>query len=137
MMGYAENRADLALGDVARGALATGDVGRLDADGLLYVTGRSKRFAKIAGLRCNLDHVERLAAAIAAPVAALASEDRLTLVWERGAEPDLGAAVRRLCRETALPVAALRPAVVDRLPLLASGKPDYAALRRAVGLPEA
>ena len=59
MMGYAENPTDLALGDEMGGRLATGDIGWLDEDGRLTITGRAKRMGKIAGLRVNLDEVER------------------------------------------------------------------------------
>lgn len=58
-MGYAECRADLALGDSNGGQLHTGDVARRDADGYYYITGRMKRFLKIAGNRFGLDELER------------------------------------------------------------------------------
>ena len=60
MMGYAESRADLARGDDHRGRLETGDIGFLDFAGRLTLTGRSKRFGKVYGLRVNLDEVEKL-----------------------------------------------------------------------------
>ncbi len=58
MMGYAETSADFALGDTQEGVIKTGDLGRLDADGRLTITGRTKRIGKIAGLRVNIDEVE-------------------------------------------------------------------------------
>ncbi|MBL4829141.1 MAG: AMP-binding protein [Aliivibrio sp.] len=58
MMGYAENRTDLSLGDVNEGILKTGDIGYLNEKGLLYITGRSKRVGKVYGWRINLDEVE-------------------------------------------------------------------------------
>ena len=57
MMGYAETREDLARGhDLTE--LRTGDLGRQDADGLWRVVGRRSRFAKVLGLRVDLDQVE-------------------------------------------------------------------------------
>src|SRR5208283_5186684 len=55
MMGYAERPEDLALGDDLRGVLPTGDLGYLDDEGYLFVTGRNKRIGKLFGLRVNLD----------------------------------------------------------------------------------
>lgn len=57
-MGYAESEADLSLGDVFCGELHTGDVAYVDTDGLYYITGRLKRFLKIAGNRFSLDELE-------------------------------------------------------------------------------
>ncbi len=70
MIGYATSRADLALGDVQGTALRTGDLGYVDADGFLFLTGRTKRIAKLAGDRVSLDEIEGLAANLG-PVAAV------------------------------------------------------------------
>src|SRR5205085_377478 len=59
MMGYAETAAELARGDDNGGRLATGDLGYLDADGDLWLTGRSKRIGKVFGVRVQLDDLER------------------------------------------------------------------------------
>lgn len=40
MMGYAENRTDLAKGDVQNGRLSTRDLGYLDEEGFLHLTGK-------------------------------------------------------------------------------------------------
>lgn len=57
-MGYAENREQLALGDVNKGVLHTGDVAVCGPDGLYRITGRMKRFLKIAGNRFSLDELD-------------------------------------------------------------------------------
>lgn len=57
-MGYAQSRAELANGDENHGALHTGDVAKFDTDGLFYITGRLKRFLKIAGNRFSLDELD-------------------------------------------------------------------------------
>ena len=58
------------------GRLETGDLGRLDAEGFLYLTGRPKRFAKIAGHRLGLDALDRELFAVC-PVACLALREHI------------------------------------------------------------
>lgn len=59
-MGYATCGEDLNLGDMNKGVLYTGDLGRIDETGYVYITGRKNRIAKIAGQRINLDELENL-----------------------------------------------------------------------------
>lgn len=127
MMGYATSRADLALGDCLGGVLATGDLGRIDADGLLWVTGRIKRIAKPAGKRVSLDEVE-LAAAGFGQVAAVEAGEGLALfvAGPLPAEADR----RAFALSLDLPSWALSWHGLEALPLTASGKPDYPRLER-------
>jgi acyl-CoA synthetase (AMP-forming)/AMP-acid ligase II len=127
MMGYACGPDDLALGDVMGGRLPTGDLGRLDADGFLYLTGRANRYAKIAGRRISLDEVEGLAEATG-PLAAVETDGRLLIVVQGGQADDLDGLRRRLARRLRLPAAALRTRAVDRLPVTSKGKVDYRRL---------
>ena len=129
MLGYAEQRADLARGDTLGGVLRTGDTGRIDDDGFLFLTGRRGRFAKLYGLRVSLDDVE---AELDAPGAAVERDDRVLGVFVQDADPD---AVRlRLARRFGLPPRTFDVQAVDALPLTAAGKVDYAAL---AGTPDA
>lgn len=61
-LGYAETALDLTRGDEHQGCLLTGDLARRDTDGFYYITGRLKRFLKIAGKRLSLDNLEQLLA---------------------------------------------------------------------------
>jgi len=60
MMGYANNRDDIAKGDEQKGVLHTGDLAYKDEDGYFFITGRLKRFIKLFGLRVNLDEIEKM-----------------------------------------------------------------------------
>ena len=58
MMGYALSRDDLRKPDECHGVLGSGDLGRRDEEGFVYLTGRLKRFVKLSGSRVSLDEVE-------------------------------------------------------------------------------
>ncbi|MDB5361583.1 MAG: AMP-dependent synthetase and ligase [Rhodospirillales bacterium] len=131
MLGYAESAQDLTLGDRLSGRLATGDLGHLDDDGVLWITGRAKRIAKVNGLRFNLDEVEALVTARFAPAAVIAADERLTLLIE--ADDRRSAEIRRdLATALALPPASVRIQCVARLPLSENGKIDRDAVGRLV-----
>ena len=59
-MGYAQRGEDLAREDEWNGVLRTGDIAEFDEDGYLSITGRLKRFIKLAGHRTSLDEIDTL-----------------------------------------------------------------------------
>lgn len=127
MMGYAEEPADFAAGRTI-GALRTGDLARRRDDGLYEIVGRSNRFAKIFGLRIDLDRVERLFADEDLDVRAVSSDERLQLFVL--AERFVDAARRRAGELTGLPAHVIGVHAVAEFPRTSSGKPDRAALVR-------
>lgn len=120
MMGYARERADLGRGDEMGGRLATGDIGNLDAEGFLTVTGRSGRFAKIDGLRLDLSDVEALAGGDAV---AVEGNDRLIL-FTTAAESETTAMRTAVARGCHLHPGRIEIRRLPELPTLPSGKPD-------------
>lgn len=57
-MGYALCRDDLAKGFEWNGAIRTGDLAYMDAEGYTYITGRLKRYIKMFGHRISLDEID-------------------------------------------------------------------------------
>ncbi len=123
MLGYAEGRDDLSLGDRLQRVLHTGDTGRLDAEGFLYVTGRTKRMVKVAGKRVSLDEIENLVS-VECPHAVVGRDDEIHIFCVDGSEPfrEVG---RRLSAATGLHRTVFRFRRIDAIPLTSSGKTDY------------
>lgn len=129
MLGYATCSEELALGDTQGGVLHTGDLGYQDDEGFFYITGRRKRFAKVYGLRINLDELEAKVRA-EGNAAVLSDDERLSVFCEFGSDQELAALRAALASELKLNVNTFRMVRVEALPLLASGKVDYDALSR-------
>ena len=127
MMGYADTAADLAKGDEMGGVLHTGDLGRLDDEGFLFLTGRAKRIGKVFGVRINLDDVEKHF-----PVAAVPGDDKLN-VFVEGISADEARDLRTKIAEwlgTHFSGVVVRS--IESLPLLPNGKVDYRALEASL-----
>ena len=131
MMGYAKDAAGLAAGDDLDGVLATGDLGYLDEEGFLFVTGRLKRIGKVFGNRISLDDLEQAARATDLGieiVAAVPSDDKVVLFAECIGKDACKQASRALGERLHLHASGFDVRPIDAVPLLASGKIDYQAL---------
>jgi acyl-CoA synthetase (AMP-forming)/AMP-acid ligase II len=133
MQGYAMSRADLGKGDEMNGRLETGDLGRLDWDGFLYLTGRTKRFAKIAGYRLGLDEIEKELFAVC-PVACLDLGEKIAVAHEQESETALKARVRELADIYKVPSSSFALRKITQIPRASSGKIDYARLKDLVSV---
>lgn len=128
MMGYAEHVEDLVLPDVHGNELRTGDLGYLDDEGFLFLTGRMKRIVKLAGNRVALDEIESLVPELS-PLAAIDGGDAGVVLFSE-ADPALFAASRkRLARELRIPAKLVDVRGIEGLPVMSSGKIDYAKLK--------
>ncbi|MEU4340963.1 AMP-binding protein [Nocardia sp. NPDC023852] len=125
MMGYAQSARELALGRTVE-VLRTGDLARRTPEGLYQVVGRRSRFAKIFGLRVDLQRLESGLAA-AGFTACCADDDEHLVVAVEAPPSDPTETAARLA---GLPATAVRICPVERMPRLANGKPDYPAIRR-------
>lgn len=129
MMGYASARIDLERGDVLGGRLRTGDLGRLDDEGYLFLAGRSARFAKVFGLRLDLDDIET-SLRESGPAATVGGADSVWGFCAFGTDKSLAEDARRLARKYRINHSAIRLRRVEQIPVTSSGKIDYEQVRR-------
>jgi len=121
---------------IREGWYCTGDVVQIDDDGFVYIRGRVKRFAKIAGEMISLEVAERIAITAAPEFlhavstrADAAKGEALVLFTTdpRLGRDQLSAAAKRLgASELAVPRVVRS---VNAIPLLGSGKTDYVRLK--------
>ena len=129
MLGYADRREDLEHGDELKGVLHTGDIGYMDDDRFLFLTGRSKRIAKVYGLRINLDEVE-LMLRECGPAAVIAGNDVVWGFCAFGTDESVAALREALSRQLHIHRSGLDLRRVDDIPVSASGKVDYQQVER-------
>lgn len=123
MLGYAHTPADLALGRTVH-ELRTGDLARRNADGLFEIVGRRSRFAKVFGLRLDLQQIEDHLLHHGVVACCAGGDDTLTIVVEGAGEQ----VVDLLAGTYNLPAHAVSVVPVDRLPRLSNQKIDLPAV---------
>jgi acyl-CoA synthetase (AMP-forming)/AMP-acid ligase II len=128
MLGYAAEPADLARGrDVDE--LRTGDVARRTPEGLYEIIGRRSRFAKLFGLRIDLDQVERVFADEGYLVHCADAGERLVVAVDVSARPVDPAELHAVAKaHFGLPPRAVQVLPLTEVPRLPSGKPDYRSI---------
>ena len=134
MLGYCRPENPGALEAPAEGWHDTGDIVTIDTHGYIAIKGRAKRFAKIGGEMVSLAAVETLAAE-AFPGATLAvvslpdtrKGERLVLMTTDPAVERDTLSRRARARGAAELMVPADVLLIESLPLLGSGKPDYAA----------
>lgn len=115
----------------------TGDIVEIDAQGFIYIKGRVKRFAKVAGEMVSLETVEKIAQT-AAPEHQHAATTQTDV--QRGENIILYTTDSALKREDLKIVAknlgspeiaiARKIIVIEEIPLLGTGKTDYVTLKQ-------
>lgn len=125
--GYAERRADLALGNELGGMLRTGDIACFDEDGFARIVGRKKRFLKVFGNRVNLDEVERLLSEQGFVVACAGRDDALRMYVEQGEPTEV---CKFVAEKTGLNKGAFTAQSIESLPRNEAGKILYSELEK-------
>jgi acyl-CoA synthetase (AMP-forming)/AMP-acid ligase II len=130
MLGYAEHPDDLALGRM-QDELRTGDLARIDADGLVRIVGRRADFVKIMGIRIDLGQIERHLRAAAILACVTATDDQLQVTYQ--VAKSLAADRVRALTATAsgLGQSVISVQGVETLPRLSNGKTDRVACASA------
>ncbi|WP_342660444.1 2-succinylbenzoate--CoA ligase [Rhodococcus ruber] len=124
MLGYATDPSDLALGRTVD-ELCTGDLAvRTDA-GLYRIVGRRSRFAKLFGLRIDLQRIESVLTRHELAACCAGGDDELIVAVESADAAHVRAVA---ARASGLPESAVRVCVVAELPRTPNGKPDYRAV---------
>ena len=126
MLGYAASRADLGRGPEVD-VLDTGDLGYL-RDGYLYLTGRTKRIAKVLGVRTSLDDLERMVERPGHPAAVVCGTDDVVHLVGAGDAAVHEQQRRQLVESLGVPSRHVVFRPVDHLPRTPGGKVDYRAL---------
>lgn len=136
MLGYASTLEDLRVQRAHSSVLRTGDLGYLDQDGFLFISGRIKRIAKVDGVRVGLDEIERLIDQYAEVAAVTSSSENIVVFFEAHSSESEQRLRERLTSMTGLPARALRFQQTSAIPRLPSGKPDYLALEHMANADE-
>jgi acyl carrier protein len=116
----------------------TGDLGYLDEDGYLFITGRLKRFIKIAGEMISLPFIEKiLLENYSDPekqVLAVEGSDKTTpaqIVLFTTRTISLDEINNYLSKNGVAPIARIKRIIeLDEIPVLGTGKTDYKVLRK-------
>lgn len=136
MMGYMKNDAPGVLQPCADGWYDTGDIVAIDAEGYITIRGRTKRFAKIAGEMVSLTTVENVIAQLwptfNSAVVSIPDDRKGEALVVLTDFPQAETAVfqeafrRNGLSELAVP---RRLIILEKLPLLGTGKTDYVTAR--------
>jgi acyl-[acyl-carrier-protein]-phospholipid O-acyltransferase/long-chain-fatty-acid--[acyl-carrier-protein] ligase len=129
--------AEIGEGEDGAGWYNTGDIVEIDVDGFIYILGRVKRFAKVAGEMVSLEAVEQLANHASPKHQHAAStqpdpqrgENILLFSTDKKLSRD---ALQASARELGSPEIAIarRIIAIDELPILGTGKTDYVTLKQ-------
>jgi len=130
-MGYAESFRDLGKGFEFGEYLGTGDLGTIDSEGFIYVTGRKKRITKLYGHRISLDDVEKYIETLNHKAVCVDCGDRLGLFVTD--ESSIEAVRSGTAELLDVRPSAISVHYVEQFPRNDAGKIQYSELLKLVG----
>ncbi|MEV5886674.1 AMP-binding protein [Streptomyces sp. NPDC052020] len=135
MAGYSQSSGDLASPRDLIDWLDTGDRGRQDVAGRLWISGRADEIRKVSGYRIDLGDVRQEAESVfRCSAAALTSPYLVTVCLETADRLSSNEPlVTKLAERLNLPVELIRIVTVQKLPRGSSGKVDQVALAEHTG----
>ena len=132
MMGYAQSNADLFTQKSKIGSLSTGDLARADADGYYYITGRLKRFVKLAGSRYGLDEIETFLEDEFEISCVVGGKDDKLMIFAEVLTLEYNLIITKLQDKFLINRSFIKILSVDQLARKTNGKKDYAFYRKKI-----
>lgn len=134
-LGYAKMQSDLYVSTTKGRQLITGDMGYLDQDGYLYLTGRKSRFAKINGYRVGLDELqEELSEKVGCEILCVTGERQgaecIIICWMESEA--LEQEIKVVMDSKRKLMGGWRVQHISQIPYKQNGKPDYQFLAKSV-----
>ena len=129
-MGYAQRGEDLQKGDEWNGTIRTGDIGMMDDDHYLTITGRLKRSVKMSGHRVSLDEIDSMIMDELNILSASVGTDDHLIVFVTG-EREKELAMAFINAKISVARTGLRVLTIPEFPRNEGGKILYSELQKA------
>jgi long-chain acyl-CoA synthetase len=128
--GYAETLEDLRSFE-SPSILNTGDLARIDEEGFIFITGRSKRIAKVFGNRINLDELESsISKHFSEYYACVGWQDKTIVIFSINNHCQPKNIIDWVSKEYKLHPSSFKVINIQSFPLTTNGKIDYSILTR-------
>lgn len=127
-LGYAKSYKDL-ISVVKSNTIDTGDIGKIDENGRLYILGRKKRFSKIAGIRISHEDIEcEVEQYFNTEVICVGNDNELALFLTKAS--NINEIQKFVSEWIKISNIFIKVYIIDDLPHLSNGKKDYFSINK-------